>query len=58
MRRSGLLYTFLSCHTWIEPSLAPPIMRRPKRRKRKIERERLREREGVRERERERERER
>jgi hypothetical protein len=31
MRRSGLLYTLRSCHMWMEPSLAPPIMRRPVR---------------------------
>jgi hypothetical protein len=34
MRRSGLLYTLRSCHMWMDPSLAPPIMRRPVRRER------------------------
>ena len=29
MSKSGLLYTFLSCQIWIDPSLAPPIIRSP-----------------------------
>jgi hypothetical protein len=42
MRRSGLLYTLRSCHMWMDPSLAPPTMRRPVRREReRTERERM-----------------